>query len=474
MANPEHNEQVLYPQSTSVGRWLTPALFGLGSAMGMLALWLTLSHFGAPLGKLGWPFSDITSIALIMGVNGVVVGRALEMMRVRRAAASWDPVEENSPSEDQGEPSEPVAPQWPAVPLFANLVAVDRRRTHHIDGTTIEVFDLTTETSDGDGGTTRHTRTIAMLPVEGLPSFELRPRQPYDRVLRWAGLRGLEFDAPAHETLDGKQLISQFTSSYRITLATAEALMTGTIQVDETPVRRLFPLRVMQAMLRRSNWHIQCFDGYLACWEGIDAIGPKRREALVKDAIGLRKLLLEAQRGEAGEPLAAPASSMSVQRQAARFQTTLLGGVLGCFTGFFAAGLLQVGEVFGPEKFTAIFPISILAGIFLGVTVGRLLPLKQPLLRKPADARREKVVGCAVLAGLFGGFFGGAILGIVLTEWMGLAINAHKPRMMWIFGYLGAGALLGPILLGVATNYLYLWIFGSGESVAKGPPDKTS
>jgi len=286
----------------------------------------------------------------------------------------------------------------------------------------------------------------------------------------WAGSTGLVFDEHAPGTLDGQEVVAQFAATYRVTVASAEAMISGTADTDEEAVRRVFPLRAMRTVLGRPDWCVQSHDGYLACWVAMDALGPKRREKLVSDAVALRAIFLAAKAGAAGEPVAAPLGVVPVQQQAARLQASLLGGVLGAFAGFFAAALLQVGEAFGPGNMFALFPISIVCGVVLGATIGRLLPLRQPLLRKPKDERREKVVGCAGIVGLFGGFFAGGILGFILSEVIGLKIDDHKTRRLLFFGGMGVGAFLGPIVLGVTTNFLYLWIIGNRDPSTKPRP----
>lgn len=88
--------------------------------------------------------------------------QAYLVQQLRREAATEDPVEldETDPAVD-----EPL----PDLPTFANQVAVNRRSTRIVDGASVEVFDLTSEVSDGDGGTTRLVRTIALMTAAGRP-----------------------------------------------------------------------------------------------------------------------------------------------------------------------------------------------------------------------------------------------------------------------------------------------------------------
>lgn len=444
------------PKFDRVRSWLLPLLFaGLLSGV-TLSVWLTLDHFGVPLQQLGWPFRSLIWCILLMGLSGFIFGQAYHEQQVRRAAAMEDPVDEDETEELHEE-------TLPEMPVLTARLAISRRRTESVGDLLVDVFDLTTETADEN----RVTRTIVLLPAAGLPPFELRPAHPRDYILAWIGVLGLKFDERAAGTLDLREVVSQFTATYRLTLDSTEAMVSGTAQGDEEAVRRVFTLRTMKKVLARKNWRLESYGGYLACWEAEDALGPKRREQLVTDAVELRKSLLAAHHGLAGEPVAAPEGTAPALQQAARLQAALLGGVLGAFAGFFAAGLMQVGEVFGPGEMGIVFPATIIGGGLLCGTVGLLLPLRRPLLQKPKDERQEKVVGCAILVGLFGGFLAGGIIGFMIGELIGLKIGDHKPRQLIFFGCIIAGVFLGPVTSGVSTYYLYRWISGNGYARSK-------
>ncbi len=432
-------------------RWIVPLLFAGFFAGVTAAIWFTLDHFDVGLRRFGWPFSSVLTLALLNAFGGFKFGRAFEVQRLRRAAAREDPVVED-------ESEEPVDDNLPEMPVFANRVDIERRRTERVNGVAVDLFDLTTETSDGDGGTVRTTRTIALMTVAGLPSFELRPSQFHDLILKWAGAVGLEFDERAPGTLDGQETVAEFAATYRVTAASAEAMISGTADADEAAVRRVFPLRAMQLLLGRSDWHLESHGGHLACWVEGDVLGKKRREQFVTEAAALRGIILAANAGAVGEPLAAPQGVVPVRQQAARLQASLLGGVLGAFASFFAAAVLHAGEVFGKQNMMVMFPLVIVSGVILGATIGRLLPLRRPVLQKPKDERREKFVGCACLLGLFGGFFAGGIGGFITGELIGLQMGDHKQRAMLFFGGMGLGTFSGPVILGMTANYLYLLI----------------
>ncbi len=438
------------PDTPAPNRWLIPFLFAGFAGCLAVVVWLTLDHFGIRFGV--WPFSSVITIGLLAGLSGFVFGRAYQQQKLAREAANDDPIEDDDYDTSTDE-------NLPPMPIFADRVRIARRRTENVNGVEVEVFDLTTETSDGDGGTVRITRTFALMPAMGLPGFKMRPLQFQDRLIALAGALGLTFDINSLDTLDEREVLGQFVKTYRLTAVSAETMIAGTVDIDENAVRKVFPLKVMQTILARPDWSVQSHGGYLVCWVASDALGPKRRARLVTDAVSLRAVFLKALAGEAGNPIAAPSGTKPLQQQSARLQASLLGGVIGVFLGFFAGVLLHVGEVFGDGNRPEVFLTAILCGGFLGALIGRSLPLRKPLLQKPKDERREKVVGCAILFGLFGGFLGGSIVGIIIGEVIGLQIGEHKKRQLLVFGSMGAGAFLGPVVLGVTTNFIYKRLF---------------
>lgn len=450
--------------NSNTHRWLLPLLFACFFAGVTVAIWFALDHVGVALRQAGWPFSSVLSLALINAIGGGVIGRAYHTRLLQRAASRADPVEENESDADNesdaNESGVTVNHNLPAMPLFADCVTVERRRKSTDGGAEFEVFDLTTESSNSDGDMVRIERTVALFHTPGLPQFELRPRGFHHRLLALAGVSGLEFSRDSAGTADGREVVARFASAYRVTLAPEETLIASQVEVDEMAVRRVFPLKSMATLLKRTDWHLESHGGHLACWVATDPLGPKRRAALVNDAAELRSILLAAVEGKAGEPLDAPPGVAPLQRQAARLQATLLGGVGGAFAGFFTAGMLRVSEVIDQDSMAKIFPLATVAGALLGATLGRLLPLRRPLLRQPKDKRLATVVGMAAVAGLLGGFIAGGVSGAIIGELMQLKIDDHKQRALLFFGGIGVGSVLGAVGLGTTAHYLYLWILG--------------
>lgn len=457
-------------------RWTTPVLFAVFGAGLYAAAWLAIDRLGAGGGPgrlrgVVWPFNSLPVVSTLGGLSGAIVGRVVLARRVFRLAEAADPVETSREDESAPDSDEFALPDLPA---FANPVAVSRRSSERVGDVTAVVFDLTVEEPSGEDGTVHVTRTVVLLQADELPPFDLRPRRPGDRILAWAGAEGLRFDAAAAGTAKDAAVVDRFAAAYRLTTVSPDAMLSGMVEEgDDDAARRVFILGTMRVVVRRADWAVQSQGGHLASWEAADrwspprrGLGPKRRARLAADAVALRAALLAAHRGTPEDQVVpAPTGAVSSARQAARLQWALRGGFLGGLAGLVFGWMLSVAVFFGqPAGQRALagglivaWLASILLGAALGAAVGRLLAPRRPVRPRPAapDPRREKVVGCGVLAGAAGGFFGGAIVGVVLGEVVGLEIDDMQERALLFFGGALVGLFTGPIVLGKATDFVY-------------------
>jgi hypothetical protein len=449
--------------------WILPTLLAFVGAGVYAGIWLVVDGLGVGQGpgrlhSSPWPFNSLPAIAFLGAISGAVVGMRVHAYRALRQVTASDPIE---PLPETDATADFVLSDLPRLPAFVGGFDLSRRSAERVGDVTADVFDLTVEEGDSDS-TALVTRTVVLLPAEGLPGFEFRPRRPTDRLLSWAGATGLRFDAAAVQTTDDADIVNRFEATYRLAIVSPQSMISGAVEESDEAVRRVFLLETMRLTLRRSDWTIQSHGGYLACWETPTpwtrprhGLGTKRRARLVTDAVALRTAFLDAQAGKTtGQIIPAPGGAVSLTRQAARLQASLLGGLLGLVGGFF---LFWVTFFTRPVGNLSIFllPVFCLLGAALWATIGRLLPLRRPMLPKPpkpADPRRDKVIGCGILTGLFGGFFAGAIAGAILGDWLVLGFDQG---MLLFFGGACIGLITGPIVFGLATRFLYKWWKGN-------------
>jgi hypothetical protein len=309
---------------------------------------------------------------------------------------------------------------------------------------------------DRSGENTVYTRrTVVMLPAPGLAHFRLNAKNFGSRFLDWIGVKGVTFDPNTTSNEDDRAAAEAFARNYQLTTVDTTELAAGTPEVfadGDAAARKAFPLPVLRALATRPGWSIESHGGKIAFWQGAGVHPPRKRLMMIEGALQLRKAFLRPANPNEVLP-AIPGTDRG--RQSGRMQGALLGGVIGTFASFFFGGLAlmihQFKKPFGqgfPVEFILI-PLITLVGAFLGVLIGTRLPIRGPLLKSPKDPKLEKRVGCAVLFGLFGGFFLGGVCGGALSLGLDLPMDDHATRMILFFGSIGIGTVAGPIVCGM-------------------------
>ncbi len=110
--------------------------------------------------------------------------------------------------------------------------------------------------------------TAALLPVDGLTAFDLRPRTLGRRILGWAGFEGLTFDPRAADPADA-EMVRRFTEGFHLfagdPLALIETLSENSpLESDgrEDAIRRLFTPAVMEVVNQYPAYAIQSRPGF--------------------------------------------------------------------------------------------------------------------------------------------------------------------------------------------------------------------
>jgi hypothetical protein len=390
------------------------------------------------LERLEWPINSQITITLAGALFGLVRGyfkhRKDEQLKVELA--------EVSESADMELEEKPAEVEHPPMPLFENMYSITNRMTGEQSGLPVQVFDLTT-TVKSDDGDSWYTRTIVLLPAEGLPHFTLIERTVGYRLLSFLGSDGVTFD-PAAAPPEDRDAVERFARFFVLCPGELKDLSGGEPEkFDEldAAARQVFTLNVIKAFADQPGWSVESHSGHLAFWRGKDARSAAQRVAMVPLALKLREVLFQS------DPKAVLPRKPGTdrERQAARIQGGLLGGVIGMFVSFFTAGIVvsslvfnrQPGEMGFPFEML-LFPVIMVVGVTLSVMIGSRM--KKPI-RKPKDKRYERGVGCGILFGLFGGFLGGGAAGAIISESFGLPIGAHTIRIALFFG----GAMFGAI-----------------------------
>lgn len=441
----------------------------IGNAVGFAVVWLVVNNLHKINGvglleRQGWPFDSVITVSVVGAIIGAMLGLARHKKgQVHHAAVAALSDEIAFQFDDEARQA-----ALPSIPLFKDLGGIENRMsgTHH--GVPIEVFDLTTIVKSDEGNSERK-RTVVLLPAEGLPPFQLNAKSWGYRFLDWIGVKGITFDAAQAATPEDRETIEAFQQSYHLVAQDVSSMAAGEIEVSEAfvaAVRSRFSLAVLAAFADRPGWSVESADGYLAMWQGNGVMPADARLGLLASAVILRDALMT----PADPARLPPAPSENVQaQQTARFQGALLGGVLGCFGGFFAGGAIMSYFFFQWQpggrppflEFIAI-PVCAVLGALTGIRIGSRV-IKSPL-RKPKNKSQERLVGCAILFGFFGGFMGGGILGGILGEVLNLGMgNGLRPLIF--FGGAALGLVLGPLTMG-SLAYLLVRNRESGERPA--------
>src|SRR5262245_41314494 len=317
-----------------------------------------------------------------------------------------------------------------AMPMFINWSNGRHAMSGEVGGISVQIFDCTM-IQKGDESDTVTERTVALLPADGLPDFDLRPRTVGRRLLGFVGFEGLTFDPEAAGPADAdtvRHFAEQFQLFIGDPLLVLQVLAAGEESDPkraerEAAVRTLFTPSVMAAVNDFPDCAVESAGGRLAVWRGSSVQPPRRRPALLEAAVALHAAFRNAPR-TAHEPVVPSRPGSGVVRQARRMRNTLVGGAIGCFVGFVVSAMvisiLFFRDVPGGKPGAVFFllPLTffgcILTGGGAGALIGSRLPVREVPLVPPEDPARQKArrraTTIGVVVGLFVGFFSGFFL----------------------------------------------------------------
>ncbi|HEY2157096.1 MAG TPA: hypothetical protein VGH33_15825, partial [Isosphaeraceae bacterium] len=343
----------------------------------------------------------------------------------------------------------------------------------------VQVLDVTTVEELQESNKVR-TRTVALVGVEGVPAFDLRPRSGVRRLLGVAGVAGVTFDPSRLTDPAAAAEVARFGELFHLmpSVAVTMGLFGGDfapeVEDSERALRRLFTPRVIRAFNRYPGYSAQAAEGTLAVWRGESFLAAGGRSELLDTALALRAALTEAAAATrtGGTEAVVPAlPGTDAESQAARLRNTMIGGIAGFFLGF-SAGMAGVSSIFFSNGFRnagwTVFAMpvilfgSVALGVALGAFLGSRLPVKPatgdlPALRLTPQQRaaRRKVITAGTMAGFVLGFFGG--FAVFVSVLFGLRQRDPNVSLMALlfFGSLGLGAAAGAYLGGAAARSLH-------------------
>ncbi len=210
-----------------------------------------------------------------------------------------------------------------SMPVFEGWTNGRHAMTGSECGVPVALFDYTTVTEGGESNTVTDG-TAVLLPADGLPDFDLRPRTFGRRILGWAGFEGMTFDSASVDPAD-VETVQQFTGLFYLAPMDPMSMMRELVErmPKETPggllplpsvdpvgmmseitvnrppewvgreeaVRRLFSSALMAAINPYPEYAIQSRHGFLAIWRGSSVLRAHKRTELWDAAVELRMLL---------------------------------------------------------------------------------------------------------------------------------------------------------------------------------------
>ena len=174
-----------------------------------------------------WPFS---SLGIWMALGAVVGTIGSAVRAARRIAHTLDTEELAEERGDDYAESFALPPGASSMPVFAGWSEGRNAMSASAGDFALTVFDYTTISRGGDSHEVANG-TVALLPLDGLPSFDLRPRTFGRRFLGWAGFEGLTFDPSASNRVDA-ETVRRFAELFHLS-----AVDPLTLAIDVGPVR---------------------------------------------------------------------------------------------------------------------------------------------------------------------------------------------------------------------------------------------
>lgn len=460
-----------------MSRWTSAVGSGLAAAVvaGFLYWWLDGMHqvngIGL-LGRQGWPVNS----PWMWGAAGFVVGSVVGLVQgARRVGYARDARELAEELGRKYEESYSLPPGACAMPIFAGWSEGRHAMTSGEDALSVALFDFAA-VREGSESAAVSEGTAALLPVDGLTTFDLRPRTLGRRVLGWAGFEGLTFDPRAADPAD-TETVRRFTEGFQLFAGDPISLIAtlsenGPVEADgrEDALRRLFTPAVMEVVNQYPAYAIQSRPGFLAVWRGAGILPVRKRAELWDAAVHLRSLLTRPPERGAG-PVVPGRVGTEANRQARRLRNTLVGGVIGLFVGFILAAMTfsivffrQVpGLGQGPGLGFLVTPLLLVGFTMVGAAVGAGIGSRMPirdlppgLVEDPARRKaRQRAAVCATTVGTFGGFFVGFVAFAASKLLLNWKLDDFGVESAIFFGSIFGGALLGAVTCGMVVDRIY-------------------
>ena len=456
-------------------QWLAPVGSGLVSAAAAAFIFFWVNN-AFRMNGVGWlqqfPFPINTpwfwsAVAFPIGMVGALIQGARRSRHVRIIREQ---------SEESGytyEESYDLPRDAFALPVFKGWSSGRHAMTSRTDEFPITVFDCTMIIGIRKSNNSID-RTIALLNVGELPSFDLVPRTIELRLRQIAGIEGLTFDPESASSTDA-ETIHRFAKLFL--LSQGESLTLWKDQADndlpqpdrEKAIRRLFTPAVMELVNQYPSYAIQSRPGFLAIWRGVSVLPAPQRNDFVAAARELRNILTHPHDFGTG-PVVSGRAGTDSGKQARKIIHREIGEGIGFFAGFIVSAILMPLLVFqqgpgpgpGPGLGFVAMPFVFMGCIFAGRKLGSVIGLMWPAGNvepgPPEDqtvrGRRMAATGCASLVGFFGGFFGGGILfgQMIANQQQNFGVTGAL-----FFGSIFGGALFGAVTCGTVVNRLYHW-----------------
>jgi hypothetical protein len=391
--------------ATASGTMIGAAIVGLiRGVIGWVILWFLLGWMLRSIGldllaRLPWPAPGW----VVFGAIGAVVGTIGGVFHGGRLLRHDDDLAELAAAMrleyEPGPRREGLRALTAGLPSLEDATVIRDRFHGARDGVPVELFDVTIvhESTDSEGNTTLHVtrRTVAVTGAAGVPDLELTPRSPAGQLFGPAvGLIGLSFDPDAVATADASDAVRFFRRSWRVTVYGMKKRIAlpddpETVQ-GEARLRGLLTPGVMAKLARYAGWSVQVRKGRIAIWRGHEFLPAGERPEWLDEAMGLRRVLVEAAANPSGEPPVPPRPGETAHRQARMLNGAMILGAVGLFIGFFF-GFAGSNDLFnrrgpGAALWIALgaaigFGSAILGGLLgagIGGAIGALLPARRP------------------------------------------------------------------------------------------------
>jgi hypothetical protein len=346
-------------------------------------------------------------------------------------------------------------------------------------GVPVRVLDLTTIVERQESREVWN-RTVALVPAEGLPAFDVRPRTRASRLLRMARVEGVTFDPQGVADPAAASDVAEFGALFHLMPSAAKpagilgADFAPEVEDSERALRRLFTPRLMRAFNRHPGHSAQAAGGALAVWRGGSFLPARERTGLVDAALELRAALNGAAAAQAtgrAEPAVPARPGTDPDSQSDRLRNTVVGAILGFYLGF-GAGVcvifsgrfpkLQGGALAAGVGTLVVVLGCVVLGVALCAFLGSRVPVRPHAGAHPGTpltpsqrATRPRFTTAGTVAGFVLGFFGG--FAVFATAMSGIHPKAPAPALMApvFFGSIGLGATAGAVGGGKAARFLY-------------------